>query len=71
MKFLYKLTRNGGATYICVPLSILEHKRWRPGDPMIVEINGEGHFQVREPTPNDLRTASRPMCLDRKLPETA
>lgn len=70
MKFLYKLTRNGGATYICVPLSIMEHKRWRAGDPMIVEINGQGHVQVREPNPDDLRASNRPMCLDRTLPGT-
>lgn len=69
MKALQKLVRNGNATHVAIPHAIMEHQRWRLGDPMIVELTEEGKVEVRPPTLADLRTSGAPVMLDRTLPE--
>lgn len=69
MKALQKLVRNGNATHIAIPIGIMEHLRWRLGDPMIVELTEDGRVEIRPPTLLDLRTAGPHVMLDRSLPE--
>jgi antitoxin component of MazEF toxin-antitoxin module len=71
MKVFCKLTRNGNATTICIPRRLLDHLRWRAGDPMIVELTDTDVVSIHPPRLVDLRASGVLRTLDNSLPEAS
>lgn len=63
MKHLRKLVRNGHSTQLTIPIGMLDHLRWRAGEPIVLELTAADTIEVRRPTIADLRGSSDPMEL--------
>lgn len=66
-----KLTRNGNATTVCIPVKYLEFLRWRAGDQIIIEITDSDRLVVRRPRAADLNVSGSIGVIDGRFPEAA
>jgi antitoxin component of MazEF toxin-antitoxin module len=70
MKYFHRLVKNGNSTQVTIPRRMMDHLRWRTGDPMVVELTERGTLEIRPPIVDDMRTATAPRMPGFALPES-
>lgn len=68
MRALQKLVRNGNATRITIPRSMLHHVGWLPGESMIIELLEDNSFRLRRPSLDDFPALGVSRMLHAPLP---
>jgi antitoxin component of MazEF toxin-antitoxin module len=65
MRALQKLVRNGNATAISIPRTMLYYLGWLPGESIILEVMEDKAVRVRRPCAEDFA----PLGASRMLPD--
>jgi len=64
MKALQKLVRNGNATSVTVPRTILVHLGWLPGQSVVIETTTDAAVIVRRPRESDFGVNVTPQIFE-------